>query len=113
MFWFSDSIENQGSSQVSRKLSLNSRLKSLILVSREDQICTVNLLHIVTCTVQPLWLPRCINYCKLILFPSDFSNFIGKPSIRAIAEADDHEVVREVQVIIGIHSSVKVSWPTK
>lgn len=26
-----------------------------------------------------------------------FSNFIGKPSIRAIAEADDHEVVREVQ----------------
>lgn len=30
---------------------------------------------------------------------SDFSNFIVKPSIRAIAEADDHEVVREVQVI--------------
>ena len=30
----------------------------------------------------------------------DFSNFIGKPSIRAIAEADDHEVVREVQVNI-------------
>ncbi|CAH3038527.1 unnamed protein product [Pocillopora meandrina] len=26
-----------------------------------------------------------------------FSNFIVKPSIRAIAEADDHEVVREVQ----------------
>ena len=31
---------------------------------------------------------------------SDFSNFIVKPSIRAIAEADDHEVVREVQVIL-------------
>ena len=49
-----------------------------------------------------------MHYCKLILLLSDFSNFIGKPSIRAIAEADDHEVVREVQVIIGIHSSVKV-----
>ena len=36
---------------------------------------------------------------KLFFFVSDFSNFIGKPSIRAIAEADDHEVVREVQVI--------------
>ena len=36
------------------------------------------------------------NYIALFL---DFSNFIGKPSIRAIAEADDHEVVREVQVI--------------
>jgi hypothetical protein len=28
----------------------------------------------------------------------DFSNFISKPSIRSLAEADDHEVVRELQV---------------
>ena len=32
---------------------------------------------------------------------SDFTNFTAKPNIRAIAEADDHEVVREVQVNIG------------
>ena len=31
----------------------------------------------------------------------DFTNFTAKPNIRAIAEADDHEVVREVQVNIG------------
>ena len=33
----------------------------------------------------------------LSLLP-DFSNFIAKSSIRALAEADDHEVVRELQV---------------
>ena len=33
---------------------------------------------------------------------SDFSNFTAKPNIRAIAEADDHEVVREVQVNISL-----------
>lgn len=40
-----------------------------------------------------------IGKCKLISFAFlDFSNVISKQDVKVLAEADDQEVVREVQV---------------
>ena len=38
-----------------------------------------------------------------ILFALDFSNVISKQDVKTLAEADDQEVVREVQVNTGLY----------
>ena len=50
--------------------------------------------HILSCFSSLLRLFSYIAYCV----NSDFSNVVQKSMVKALAEADDHEVVKEVQV---------------
>ena len=47
----------------------------------------------------PLFVPPCLNLTSgWVYAPEDFSNILSKTAIERLADVDEYEVVREVQV---------------